>query len=214
MSEDRTTQGKIVRYDLVVRWLLRIITIIVTGPAAEDTTSAEPVDGRTKQNWIFISDDNVTRSYPPLLCFSLQQALGPANPSAFLSLSLSHSLALPVSSAFAPSLPLSVVTRMHTHSCARYAACARSIQSLPTKRYTSFEYRTDYYSESIALRPTASWRGVPGKSNSITFSHNLGWNTLVASGRGTSVLFERLPPTSRSTYAPRNRDKSLCHDES
>lgn len=132
---ERATQRKIARRrdGRATQRLRRVIAIIVTGPAAGVTTPAKPADDRTKQNWIFISDDNATRSSPPLLCFPLQQASGPAKPLPlflflFLSLILSFSLAF----LFISHLPLLlhlchycfVATRMHTRPCERYHVCA------------------------------------------------------------------------------------------
>lgn len=93
ISEGRTIQGKIARRkdERAIRRLPRVIAIIVTGPAAGVTTPAQPADDRTKQNWIFINDDNVTRSSPPPLCFPLQRTLSPAKPPFFLPSSLSLS---------------------------------------------------------------------------------------------------------------------------
>lgn len=52
IPEDRAAQGEISKRgdERAVRRLPRVIAIIVTGPAAGVTTSAEPANGRTKQN--------------------------------------------------------------------------------------------------------------------------------------------------------------------
>jgi len=143
ISEGRATQGKIAKRGngWTAQRLLRVIAIIVTGPAAGVTTPAEPANGWTKQNWIFISDDNAIRSSPPLLCFPLQQALGsseiPSSPSLSLSLSLSF--------LFISHLPLLLHLCHYCFECThvRDIACAHPIRSLPTKRCTGFEYGAD-----------------------------------------------------------------------
>ena len=130
---------------------------------------------------------------PPLLCFPLQQASVQQNPflsfSSSLSLSFSLSLSLILSFSlaflFISHLPLLlhlchycfVATRMHTHVRVRvYRVCAP--YPFPSNKTVHRLWIRDWLLFRKYNAPTATTRGgVPGESNSITFSHNSGWNT-------------------------------------